>query len=541
MTSTKECLSLSGEFSCSKATKKLKKLAEHPFDLTKEGNLTPQRLSKFVGEACGYYLLYGTERIDETVMKSLIELSEEMYVHEKMNKMQSGEIMNFIEGYPSENREVLHTATRDFFESPNSGKGAKEAAALAKIEIDKLKKFIHSIDKDNRFTDVITVGIGGSDLGPKATYLALQYLSKPNRHVHFISNIDPDETAAILRQVNLKNTLVLVISKSGTTLETVTNETFLRNRFIQAGLKPEQHFIAITGKGSPLDHKEQYLECFYIWDWVGGRFSTCSMVGGAMLSYAFGFDVFWELLRGANSMDKIALSRDIHVNLPLLGALLGIWNRNFLGYSTLTIIPYSNALVRYAAHIQQVDMESNGKRIDQKGRPVDFETGPLVFGEPGTSSQHSFFQLLHQGTTISPLEFVGYKYSQYGDDIEVKGTTSQQKLLSNLFAQSIALATGKKSENPNKVFPGNRPSHLLLGQRLTPFALGALLSYFEHKVAFQGFVWGINSFDQEGVQLGKEVANQILESFASRNKAKGSKAQAYPLGDAYLNFLDKLK
>lgn len=538
MTSTKEFKRVLSDFSGYPSTQKLKQLAANPVDLSQEGVLTPQRLSKFKAEGCGFLFLYGTERINEVTMEALGSLVEESHALQKMEKMQAGEIMNFIQGYPSENRPVLHTALRDFFENPNPAKGAAEAAKLAKGEIDKLKAFMSKIDKENRFTDLIAIAIGGSDLGPKANFLALQHLKKGNRNVHFISNIDPDETAMVLRNVDLENTLVLIISKSGTTLETVTNEAFMRQEFIKANLKPEHHFVSITGEGSPLDNKDKYLECFLIWDWVGGRYSTSSMVGGVMLSFAFGFDVYWDFLRGANAMDKSALNRDINKNLPLLGAVLGIWNRNFLGYHTLAVIPYSQALFRYPAHIQQVDMESNGKRIDQKGQPTDFETGPIVFGEPGTSAQHSFYQLLHQGTTPSPLELIGFKENQCHFDMDVKGTLSQQKLLANLFAQSIALAAGHPNSNPNKQFLGNRPNHILLGKQLTPFALGALLAYFEHKVAFQGFIWGINSFDQEGVQLGKELATKIIGRFASKNRSE--RGEAYPLGDAYLKFLDTL-
>lgn len=538
MTSTKEYTSTQTDFSHYKSTKKLKELAKHPFDLSKEGNLTPQRISKFTAEACGYHFLYGTERVDEEVMQTLLNLSHEANALHKMEKMQAGAIMNFIERYSSENRPVLHTATRDFFENPNQGKEALKATKAAKVEVDKLKQFIGKIDKENRFNTLIAIAIGGSDLGPKANFLSLQHLIKPNRDVHFISNIDPDETAMVLKKVDLSKTLVLIISKSGTTIETVTNEAFMRSEFEKLGLKPSEHFVSITGEGSPLDDKSKYLECFHIWDWVGGRFSSTSMVGGVTLAFAYGFDVYWEFLRGANAMDKIALVSDITKNLPLLGALLGIWNRNFLGYSTLAIIPYCQALFRYPAHFQQVDMESDGKRIDQKGQPVDFETGPIVFGEPGTSAQHSFYQLLHQGTTISAMELIGFKNNLCKLDIEVKGTTSQQKLLSNLFAQAIALATGHSNENPNKQFLGNRPSHIILGKELTPFALGAYLSYYENKVAFQGFIWGINSFDQEGVQLGKELANKIVDRFAAKNSSKPG--QPYPLGDTYLNFLDTL-
>ena len=397
------------------------------------------------------------------------------------------------------------------------------------------------IDKENKFTDLIQVAIGGSDLGPRAHYIALQHLLKKGRRVHFISNVDPDDAATILNSVDLKKTLVLIVSKSGSTLETLSNDELVRARFKAQGLKPEEHFVSITGEGSLLDNRKKFLECFYMWDWIGGRYSTTSMVGGVMLSFAFGFDIYWEFLKGVNSMDKAVLSKDMKNNLPLLGALLSVWNRNFLNYPTIALIPYSQALSRYSAHIQQVEMESNGKHIDQHGHRVNFETGPIIWGEPGTNGQHSFFQLIHQGTAIIPLEFIGFKESQWGQDNVLNGTTSQEKLLSNLFAQSLALATGQKSDNPNKEFDGNRPSHILLGSKLTPYALGALLGYFEHKVAFEGFVWGINSFDQEGVQLGKVLANKIIDRFAAKSGKAKDKVSEFPLGDAYLKHLDSFK
>lgn len=516
------------------AAKQLKTLAQHPFDLSKEGNLSPERLKSFVGEACGYRLLYGTERVTQEVMDTLFLLAQQAKVFEKMERVRAGEIMNFIRGFPCENRAVLHTATRDFFEHPNSAKAAVAATKQAKVEADKLKAFISQIDKENKFTDLVTIGIGGSDLGPRAHYVALEHLLKPNRKVHFISNIDPDDAAAALKGLDLKRTLVVVISKSGTTLETRANEEFVRARFKEAGVDANKHFIAVTGEGSPMDNPGRYLQSFYIWDWIGGRYSTTSMVGGVMLSFAFGFEVFWELLRGCNAMDQAALTKDIKTNLPLLGALLTIWNRNFLHYPTLALIPYSQALARYSAHIQQVEMESNGKHIDQNGHHVEFQTGPIIWGEPGTNGQHSFYQLIHQGTDIIPLEFVGFKESQRQQDHVLEGTSLQQKLLSNLFAQAIALATGQKSDNPNKEFTGNRPSHMLLANKLTPFSLGALLGYFENKVAFEGFVWGINSFDQEGVQLGKVLAQKLIDCFAK-------KKQSYPLGDAFIKQLENLK
>lgn len=515
--------------------KKLKELAQHPFDLTKEGNLTPQRLSHFTAESAGYRLLYGTERVTDDVMQSLFSLAQEAGVLRKMEQMQSGAILNFIKDYPSENRSVLHTATRDFFENPNPSKDAVAATKLAKKEIDKLKSFIAEIDKSNQFTDLVTIGIGGSDLGPRAHYVALQQLLKKGRNVHFISNIDPDDAVMALKGLDLSKTLVIIVSKTGTTLETQANEEFVREYFVKAGLKPEKHFISVTSQGSPMDDHQRYLESFYIWDWIGGRYSTTSMVGGVMLSFAFGFDVYWEFLKGANSMDKAALNPTLDKNIPLLGALLSVWNRNFLHYPTLALIPYSQALSRYSAHIQQVEMESNGKHIDQNGQQVEFATGPVIWGEPGTNAQHSFYQLIHQGTDIIPLEFIGYKLSQAGQDNRLNGTTLQQKLLSNLFAQAIALAVGQKSVNPNQQFQGNRPSHILLGKQLTPFALGALLGYFEHKVAFEGFIWGINSFDQEGVQLGKVLAKKLIDRFADPKNSS-----AYPLGDALIKQLDSI-
>ncbi|MES2272570.1 MAG: glucose-6-phosphate isomerase, partial [Chlamydiota bacterium] len=228
------------------------------------------------------------------------------------------------------------------------------------------------------------------------------------------------------------------------------------------------------------------------------------------LGFALGAQGFREVLRGAHAMDVHALNTKAPENLPLLSALLGIWNRNFLGLPTVAIIPYSQALLRFPAHLQQLDMESNGKRIDKLGHPCDFSTGPVIWGEPGTNGQHSFYQLIHQGTDPVPVEFIGFQKSQYPHDLEIQHSTSQEKLLSNLFAQSLALTVGQKSPNPNQFFPGNRPNRILLAEQLDPFTLGALLSFYEHKVAFQGFIWNINSFDQEGVQLGKALATKTL-------------------------------
>jgi glucose-6-phosphate isomerase len=533
-TSKKQCTST---FSKYKATAKLKDLAQTPFDLTKKGNLNPERIASYCSRGCGYQLLYGTERINDEVIQSLKELAAEAKALDQMKQMQAGEIVNVIHGYASDNRGVLHTAMRDFFDEPNQAPAAKEATKKALQEQNKLKAFLKEID--SKFTDLVTIGIGGSDLGPKATYLSLPNLHKSDKRVHFVSNLDPDEVVRVIKGLDLKKTLVAVISKSGTTLETVANENFMRDRFKKAGLKPQEHFISVSAQGSAIDNPKEYLKCFYGWDYVGGRFCTTAMFGGVTLAFGLGYDNYWEFLKGANSMDKLALKDDLKTNLPLLLALIGIWNRSFLHYPTVALVPYSQALWRFSAHIQQVDMESNGKHIDKQGHRVDFHTGPIVWGEPGTSAQHSFFQMIHQGTDIVPLEFIGFRKSQYEDDYDFQGTTNQEKLLANLFAQAIALAEGQKNDNPNKVFEGNRPSCILLGDRLTPFAMGALFALYEHKIAFQGFIWDINSFDQEGVQLGKQLATKVLHQFEAR-KGKAIDS-SFPLGEAYLKQLDSIK
>lgn len=520
------------------ATARLRELAQHPFDLSAEGNLTPQRMARFSTEACGFKFLYGTERVTDEVMEALDRLAKEANVHEKMKQMQAGAKINKIQGYESEDRRVLHTALRDFFSEPNQSAEAKEATAKARKEVNKLEEFIKQINSENHYTDMIMVGIGGSYLGPEACFLALEPLKVPGRNVHFVSNVDPDNTADVLKRVDLSKTLVVVVSKSGDTLETCTNEELIKQALEEQGLKARKHMIAITGEGSPMDDKRKYMECFYIWDWVGGRYSVSSLVGGLMISFAVGFDAYWEFLRGCNAIDKLALHSDYKRNLPLLGALLGVWNRNFLNYPTVALIPYSHCLRRFPAHIQQLDMESNGKHIDKQGTVVDFETGPIYWGEAGTNAQHSFYQLIHQGTSIVPIEFIGFKLNADHFDKNYSDTTSQEKLLSNLIAQSIALATGQQNTNPNKLFEGNRPSHLILARKLTPAILGSLLSYFEHKTAFQGFIWDINSFDQEGVQLGKVLAKQILGRFAQKRGIGAPKP--YPLGDFYMTQIETL-
>jgi glucose-6-phosphate isomerase len=503
--------------------KKLQRLAQSPPDLTQK--MTPDRIREMRLSAMGFQLFFSGERVSQEILETLYSLAKEAKVLDQMREMQAGKVLNYIEGYPSENREVLHTAMRDQFDHRQVDPLAVQAAEKAARELHKLEKFLEKIE--GKFTDLIQIGIGGSDLGPRALSVALEPFAKPNLRVHFISNVDPDDANRVLKGLDLKKTLIVVVSKSGGTLETLTNEAFVRSRLQKMGIDPKNHFVAVTGEGSPMDDPSRYLASFYIWDFVGGRYSATSMVGGVMLGFYLGFHGFKEILRGAHEMDVHALKEPISSNLPLMSALLGIWNRNFLHLPTVAIIPYSQALLRFPAHLQQLDMESNGKRIDKRGRSCTFSTGPVIWGEPGTNGQHSFYQLIHQGTDPIPLEFIGFKKSQCPNDLEIQHTTSQEKLLSNLFAQSIALSQGQKNENPNRFFPGNRPNRILLAERLDPFTMGALLSFYEHKVAFQGFIWGINSFDQEGVQLGKSLATKMLSLFTD-------KKESFPLGEAYL-------
>ncbi|MBW2467399.1 MAG: glucose-6-phosphate isomerase [Deltaproteobacteria bacterium] len=505
------------------AYEKLKKLARNPFDLTVPGALSPERIKGYKAGGAGFDLLFATQRIDEAVLNGLQQLADQSCAVDQFLAMKRGAVMNRIDGYDSEERQVLHTACRDIFqETPYNA----EATGQAKEELEKLKTFLAELDRGGvvneqgeSFTDYVNIGIGGSDLGPRAIYQALSAYSLENRRVLFISNVDPDDAASVLKNLDLARTLVGVVSKSGSTLETLTNEEIVRAAYREAGLDPGKHFVAITGQGSPMNNPDRYLRSFFMYDYIGGRFSATSMVGAVMLGFALGYDDFIKILRGADDMDRAAEDRDIRNNPALLLALLGIWNHNFLNCETVAVLPYSQALLRFPAHLQQCDMESNGKSVNRQGEKIPGFTGPIVWGEPGTNGQHAFYQLLHQGTTVVPAEFIGFRQSQRELDMQLKGTTSQEKLVANLLAQSIALATGKKDDNPNRAFSGNRPSSVLLSDKLTPYSMGALLALYEAKIVFQGFIWNINSFDQEGVQLGKVLANRFLQQMNTLHQA----------------------
>ena len=458
---------------------------------------------------------YAAKQVNEQILKTMAELAEEAQLVEKYNALLNGEIIN-----TGEKRMVLHQLTRGQLANDVIADGVNKREFYLN-EQKKIADFANDVhsgkivnEKGEKFTTVCQIGIGGSDLGPRAMYLALENWAKNNNafkmEAKFISNVDPDDAAGVLSTMDLAKTMFILVSKSGTTLETLTNESFVKDFLVKAGLDASKHMIAVTSETSPLAHNPDYLAAFYMDDYIGGRYSSTSGVGGAVLSLAFGPDVFAEFLNGAAEEDKLALNKDITKNPALLDALIGVYERNVQEYPSTAILPYSQALSRFPAHLQQLDMESNGKSVNRFGEKIDYVTGPVIFGEPGTNGQHSFYQLLHQGTDIIPLQFIAFQENQTGKDVIIENSTSQVKLAANVTAQIIAFACGKTDENPNKAFAGERPSSLIHGKQLTPAALGALLAHYENKVMFQGFVWNVNSFDQEGVQLGKVLAKSVL-------------------------------
>ncbi len=480
------------------------------------GESGAERAKKYcVPMAEGLFFNYAAKAVDDDILEALAKLAKEAQLTDKYKALLDGEVIN-----TGEKRMVLHQLCRGQLGKDviADGVNKRDFYASQQSRIAEFAEKVHAGDIANengeKFTTVVQIGIGGSDLGPRAIYLALENWAAVNgtkkMEARFISNVDPDDASAVLAGIDVAHSLFILVSKSGTTLETLTNESFVKDALTKAGLNPAKHMVAVTSETSPLAKNEGYLDAFYMDDYIGGRYSVSSAVGGAVLSLAFGPDVFAAFLDGAAEMDKAALEEDPLKNATMLDALIGVYERNVLGMACTAVLPYSQALSRFPAHLQQLDMESNGKSVNRFGEPVDYVTGPIIFGEPGTNGQHSFYQLLHQGKTIVPLQFIGFKKSQIGNDVIIEGSTSQQKLCANVAAQIVAFACGKKDENPNKNFDGGRPSGIIIGEQLTPASLGALLAHFENKVMFQGFIWNINSFDQEGVQLGKILAKRVL-------------------------------
>ena len=480
------------------------------------GEAGAERVAKYqVPMSSGMVYSFAAKQVDDDILAALQGLADEAELTKKYEALYNGEMIN-----TGEKRLVLHQLCRGQLGEDVIADGKNKRAFYAE-QNRRAGEFAAKVhageitnEKGEKFTTAVQIGIGGSDLGPRALYHALENWARANgcfkMEARFISNVDPDDASAVLATTDLAHALFIVVSKSGTTLETLTNESFVKNALIAAGLDPSKHMLAVTSETSPLAGNPAYLDSFYMDDYIGGRYSATSAVGAAILSLAFGAEVFAQILEGAAAEDQLAKNADICKNPAMLDALIGVYERNFLGSFATAVLPYSQALIRFPAHLQQLDMESNGKSVNRFFEPISYRTGPIIFGEPGTNGQHSFYQLLHQGTDIIPLQFVGYKKSQMANDVIIEGSTSQQKLSANVAAQIMAFALGKDSDNPNKFFAGNRPSSIIVGEQLTPASLGALLAHFENKVMFQGFVWNLNSFDQEGVQLGKLLAKKVL-------------------------------
>lgn len=489
------------------------------------------RTEKFHLKWNDFLIDYSKNRINQETIDLLLELANETGLKSAISDYFGGAIIN-----QTENRAVLHTALR-----------AKEAAVINVDGVNvmpevyevknKVKTFTNEVTSGQRtgytgkpFTDVVNIGIGGSDLGPVMAVEALQYY-KNNLNTHFVSNVDGDHVNEIIKKLNPETTLFVIVSKTFTTQETLTNSETIKAWFLKSAKQEDvaKHFVAVsTNIQKVTEFGINPENVFPMWDWVGGRFSLWSAVG-LSISLAVGFDNFNDLLSGANEMDEHFKTADFDKNIPVTLALLSVWYNNFFGAESEALIPYTQYLQKLAPYLQQGTMESNGKSVGRDGKPVNYETGTIIWGEPGTNAQHAFFQLIHQGTKLIPTDFIGFVKPLYGDN------NHHHKLMSNFFAQTEALMNGKSHEQvqaefdkqglsseqanvllPFKVFSGNKPTNTILIQKLTPKSLGSLIAMYEHKIFVQGFIWNIFSFDQWGVELGKQLANSILEEIHSK-------------------------
>lgn len=478
------------------------------FDQTAEYQALKRHRAAFASELKGsftcrcvktehLYYDYSRQLVDGVALTLLLRLAEATGLRAKIQAMFNGEKINVTEG-----RSVLHVALRD----PKNHPEVKEVLA-------KIKAFAGQ----NILNNIVAIGIGGSYLGPEYLAEACAPYALPGKKLIFVANVDGTDFVRKTAGLEPKDTLVVVISKTFTTAETMKNAETAKTWIQKAlGTSPEvikKHFIAVS---TAQDKVEAFgidsENMFGFWDWVGGRYSATSAVGAVPLSLYLGFDNFARILEGARWMDTHFLHAAFEENIPVLSALLDIWNINFMGYKTRALLPYSQGLGKLPAHTQQVEMESNGKLVDLFGQPVSYDTGEVVFGEPGTNGQHSFYQLIHQGTQIIPGDFIGFIKPQYPlGESSPTSVTHHEELMTNFFAQPDALAFGKKDDYLPKNFPGNRPSSSLLLQELNPFTAGLLLAWTEHRAAAKGFIWGINSFDQFGVELGKKLGVEHRE------------------------------
>ncbi len=511
----------------------------------------PQRFEKFTLSAADILLDYSKNRITEETMKLLRALAREADVEGWRERMFRGERINF-----TENRPVLHVALRNRSNRPICVDGqdvmpaVNEVLARMRVFVDKVRSGEWRGYTGERITDVVNIGIGGSDLGPVMVTEALKpYGRESGLTMHFMSNIDGDHVQEILDRVRPESTLFIVSSKSFSTQETLTNALSCRQWFLTVANESAvaRHFVSVSANVKAAEAFGIRPEnVFGFWDWVGGRYSLWSAIGLPIALY-LGMEQFEELLTGAHVMDEHFRTAPLEESLPVTLALLGIWYNNFFGAETHAILPYAQYLHRLTAYLQQAEMESNGKRVQRDGEVVDFSTGPIIWGEPGTNGQHAYFQLLHQGTKLVPADFIAAmeSYHQLGDHHRI--------LLSNFFGQTRALMWGKDADEvraeleaagmsgealerlvPHKVLPGNRPSNTLLIPKLTPRTLGSLIALYEHKIFVQGIIWRIDSFDQWGVEFGKQVAGQILPDLEGKGPVEKYDASTNGLINYYL-------
>ncbi len=478
------------------------------------------RIDNFSLNGVGIFYDFSRQRVDAEAMDLLYKLAQSRKIKKQFKDMMSGKKIN-----TTEERAVLHTATRSFSGLPLMLDGKDIIPDMLAVN-KKIKDFslkFHSGrikgQTGKAFEHLVVIGIGGSYLGTEFVCTALKHLSKDNIRIHFLSNVDIHNFGEIAASIDPEKTLWIVISKSYTTSETTANTNQAYEFMKQKGLDPSEHFVTVTSKGSPGDDpaSNPVLASFHMFDFIGGRYSVTSAVGGVPLSLYLGYDVFERFLKGAEEMDLHAKEAPLSKNLPLIAALISVWNNNFLNYPAQAIIPYASPLSKLAPHIQQLNMESNGKSVTNNGDILDVPTGAIIFGEPGTNAQHSFFQLAHQGRPF-PIDFIGVInpcYKQYKN--KSKGVTNHQELWANLIAQPTALATGKEDADPAKCFSGNRPSSTILLNDLSPENIGRLLSFYEAKTVYEAFIWGINPFDQFGVELGKNLASGVRKKMAEKN------------------------
>ncbi|MBW2589312.1 MAG: glucose-6-phosphate isomerase [Deltaproteobacteria bacterium] len=478
------------------------------------------RFKNFSLNGADIFFDYSRQRVDETTMDLLFELSRDRKVKKTFNFMTSGEKVNV-----TEDRAALHTASRNFSDD-SIFVGKKDVMPGIRRVKNEINEFSLKIrggkikgSTGKPFEHLVVIGIGGSYLGTEFVSSALEVYASENIKIHYLANVDIHNFGQIASRINPETTLWIVISKSYTTAETMANANQARIFMEDKGLDPSKHFITVTSKGSPGDDPDApILNSFHMFDFIGGRYSVTSAVGGVPLSLYLGYDIFDRFLKGAREMDIHANSAPDRENLPLIAALISIWNNNFLGYPAQGIIPYATPLCKLAPHIQQLNMESNGKSVRQYGEPLEVPSGQIIFGEPGTNAQHSFFQLAHQGRPF-PIDFIGVvtpQYKQYQS--KSKGVTNHQELWANLISQAMALAVGKDSKDRARYFSGNRPSSTILLNDLSPENVGRLLAFYEAKTVFEAFIWGINPFDQFGVELGKTMASGIRNEIKMKNE-----------------------